>query len=56
MIWAMIALGVLILVIMLSACRVASEADRQMERQFAKWLEEHPEEKEKLMNQHEALY
>lgn len=52
----LILLGALVMVIMLSACRVASDADRQMEQQFAKWLEEHPEKKEKLLNQHEALY
>lgn len=52
----LILLGVLVMVIMFSACKAASDADRQMEQQFEKWLQEHPEEKERLMNQHEALY
>ncbi len=52
----LILLGALFINIMLSACRVASDADRQMEQQFAKWMEAHPEEKEKLLNQHQALY
>lgn len=54
-----IALAVMVLfvlVIMLSACKAASIADQQMEYELAKWLEDHPEEKDKLMHQHEALY
>lgn len=56
MTFVLILLGALVVVIMLSACKAASDADRQMEQQFERWLQEHPEEKEKLMNQHEALY
>ena len=38
-------LALLVLVIMLSACRAASIADDNMELAFAKWLEDHPEKK-----------
>jgi hypothetical protein len=56
MTFVLILLGVFVGVMMFSACKVASDADRQMEQQFERWLQENPEEKEKLMNQHEALY
>ena len=38
-------LALLVLVIMLSACRAASIADDNMELAFAEWLEDHPEKK-----------
>ena len=56
MTFVLILLGVFVGAMMFSACKVASDADRQMEQQFERWLQENPEEKEKLMNQHEALY
>ena len=46
-------LALLVLVIMLSACRAASIADDNMELAFAEWLEDHPEKKEEeIMNCH----
>lgn len=38
-------LGLLILVISLSACRAAAIADEHMEHAFADWLADHPEKK-----------
>ena len=42
-----IAIGIivvlLVLLIVLSACRMAAIADRDMEMEYACWLEEHPE-------------
>lgn len=43
----MIAIGIivvlLVLLIVLSACRMAAIADRDMELEYARWLDEHPE-------------
>lgn len=38
-----IAVILLVLLIVLSACRMAAIADRDMEMEYARWLEEHPE-------------
>ena len=38
-----IAVILLVLLIVLSTCRMASIADRDMEMEYARWLEEHPE-------------
>ena len=42
-----IAIGIivvlLVLLIVLSACRMAAIADRDMEMEYARWMDEHPE-------------
>ena len=43
MIFLGIAVILLVLLIVLSACRMAAIADRDMEMEYACWLEEHPE-------------
>lgn len=43
----MIVIGIIVvlivLLIVLSACRMAAIADQDMEMQYARWLDEHPE-------------
>lgn len=38
-----IAVILIVLLIVLSACRMAAIADRDMEMLYARWLDEHPE-------------
>ena len=38
-----IAVILLVLLNILSACRMAANADRDMEMEYARWLEDHPE-------------
>ena len=41
---AIILMVLLVMVIILSACKAASIADQQMEREYAEWMAAHPEE------------
>ena len=43
MTFVLILIGLVVVAIMLSACRAASIADQQMEYAFAEWLKTHPE-------------
>ena len=43
MIFLGIAVVLIVLLIVLSACRMAAIADQNMEREYARWLDEYPE-------------